>query len=63
MQRFKMHEYCTYILTNKANTVLYIGITSELEKRIWEHKNKAYDGFTSKFNIKTCLLRGVSMGT
>ena len=40
-----------YILTNKSNNVLYIGVTSDLKKRIWEHKNKVVDGFTKKYNI------------
>ena len=40
-----------YILTNKANTVLYIGVTSNLTKRIWEHKNHVVEGFTKKYNL------------
>ena len=40
----------TYILTNKNMTVLYCGVTSNLERRIWEHKNKIYGGFTAKYN-------------
>lgn len=35
-----------YILTNKNNTTLYVGVTSNLVKRIWEHKNHVVDGFT-----------------
>jgi len=42
----------TYILTNKPNGTLYIGVTSNLIKRIYEHKNNLTDGFTSKYNIK-----------
>jgi len=38
-------------MTNKINTVLYIGVTSNLVKRIYEHKNHLADGFTSKYNI------------
>ena len=38
-------------MTNKINTVLYTGITSDLVKRIWEHKTKALEGFTKKYNI------------
>jgi putative endonuclease len=45
-----MKQYCVYITTNKANTVLYIGITSSLPKRIEEHKNKLVEGFTEKYN-------------
>lgn len=40
-----------YILANKSKT-LYIGVTSNLIKRIYEHKNNLTDGFTSKYNIK-----------
>jgi putative endonuclease len=40
-----------YILTNKSNRVLYIGVTSNLIKRIYEHKNKSIDGFTEKYNV------------
>ena len=36
----------TYIITNKNNTTLYIGVTSNLKKRIWEHKNKVVEGFS-----------------
>lgn len=43
--------YCVYILTNKNNNVLYIGITNNLIRRIYEHKNKLIDGFTKKYNI------------
>ena len=40
-----------YILTNINNTTFYIGVTSNLFKRIWEHKNKFVDGFTKKYNV------------
>ena len=40
-----------YILTNINNTPFYIGVTSNLPKRIWEHKNKFVDGFTKKYNV------------
>jgi len=39
-----------YIVTNKNNTVLYTGVTSDLIKRIDQHKNKAVKGFTAKYN-------------
>ena len=39
------------ILTNINNTTFYIGVTSNLSKRIWEHKNKFVDGFTKKYNV------------
>lgn len=40
-----------YILTNKRNTVLYIGVTSNLVQRISEHKGKTVEGFTKKYNL------------
>ena len=40
-----------YILTNVHNTVLYIGVTSDLIKRIYEHKSKMVEGFTKKYNL------------
>lgn len=38
-------------MTNKINTVLYVGVTNNLVKRVYEHRNKLADGFTSKYNI------------
>jgi putative endonuclease len=41
-----------YILTNKNNTVLYVGVTSDLQKRIWQHRNGLFkNAFTSKYNV------------
>ncbi len=40
-----------YILTNKRNGTLYVGVTSNLPKRIYEHKNKVIDGFTKKYGL------------
>jgi putative endonuclease len=45
----KRHEYCVYILTNKANTVFYTGVTSDLMGRVSEHKLKIYKGFSSNY--------------
>lgn len=45
-----MKQYCVYIMTNKSDT-LYIGVTGNLSRRIWEHKNKVIEGFTEKYNI------------
>ena len=43
--------YCVYIVASKKNGVLYIGVTSNLQKRIWEHKNNIVKGFTQKYFI------------
>jgi putative endonuclease len=45
-----MKNYYVYILTNKPNGVLYIGVTNELIKRVWQHRNKFVKGFTQKYN-------------
>lgn len=44
--------YCVYILTNLHNTVLYTGVTSNLPKRIYEHKNHVVSGFSDKYNTE-----------
>ena len=43
--------YCVYILTNHTNTVLYTGVTSNLLRRVYEHKQKIIKGFTTKYNV------------
>ena len=45
-----MREYYVYILTNQKKT-LYTGVTNDLVRRVYEHRNKLADGFTSKYNI------------
>lgn len=46
-----MKQSYVYIATNQNNNVLYTGVTSNLVKRIYEHKNKLVSSFTSKYNI------------
>ncbi|MFI3240620.1 MAG: GIY-YIG nuclease family protein [Bacteroidales bacterium] len=44
-----MHIYSVYIMTNFTNTVLYIGVTNNLYRRIYEHKSLSYEGFTKLY--------------
>lgn len=50
-----MKKYFTYIITNKVNTVLYTGVTNNIERRIFEHKNKMISGFSSKYNLSKLI--------
>jgi putative endonuclease len=45
------HVYSVYILASKRNGTLYIGVTANLIKRVYEHKNHLVDGFTKKYNV------------
>ena len=44
-------NYYVYIITNVKNTVLYVGMTNNLQRRMYEHKNKLVEGFSSKYNL------------
>jgi len=44
-------QYYVYILSNLRNSVIYIGVTSDLVKRIWQHKNHLVHGFTARYNV------------
>ncbi len=45
------HQYYVYLLSNKKDGVLYIGVTNDLERRMFEHKNKLVKGFTKNYNL------------
>ena len=45
-------QFFVYILASKRNGTLYTGITSNLIKRVWQHKNNIIEGFTQKYNVK-----------
>ena len=45
------HQYYVYIIANKINTVLYTGVTNNLKRRIYEHKEKLVNGFSKKYNL------------
>ena len=45
------YRYFVYLMTNKTNNVLYTGVTNDLQRRLYEHKNKLIEGFTKKYNL------------
>jgi len=47
----KKYNFYVYIITNKKDGVLYIGVTNNISRRIYEHKNKLFEGFSSKYKL------------
>ena len=45
------NTYYVYIITNRHNGTLYTGVTNSMERRIWQHKNKAFAGFSAKYEL------------
>lgn len=43
--------YCAYILTNWSGKVMYIGVTNDLQRRLYEHRHQLADGFTKRYNV------------
>ena len=43
--------YYVYMLSNKTNTTLYIGVTNDIVRRVWEHKNEVVEGFTKEYKL------------
>ena len=52
--------YFVYMLTNKNNNVFYTGVTSNLVKRVFEHKTKVVDGFSKRYNLTKLVYYEVS---
>ncbi|MCL5061397.1 MAG: GIY-YIG nuclease family protein [Candidatus Thermoplasmatota archaeon] len=46
---------CVYILASKRNGTLYCGVTSDLPKRVWQHKNDLVDGFSKRYRVHTLV--------
>lgn len=47
-----MKDYFVYILASRRNGTLYIGVTNDLGRRVWEHRTGAVDGFTKRYGVK-----------
>ena len=50
-----MKQPCVYLLASRRNGTLYVGVTSDLIKRIWEHRNHVVAGFTKKYGVDTLV--------
>ena len=48
-------RYCVYIMTNRPYGTLYVGITNDLGRRVWQHKNAVVAGFTEEHGLKTLV--------
>ena len=46
-----MKQPCVYLLASRRNGTLYVGVTSDLIKRVWQHKNHVVEGFTKKYGV------------
>lgn len=53
-------QYYIYIMTNFENGTLYTGVTNNLVRRVYEHRNKLVDGFTTKYDLKKLVYYEVS---
>jgi putative endonuclease len=51
MRMYVPRQYCVYILASKRNGTLYTGVTSDLARRVHEHKNDVREGFTSRYGV------------
>ena len=50
-----MKQPCVYLLASRRNGTLYVGVTSDLVKRVWEHKENLADGFTKRYGVHTLV--------
>lgn len=50
-----MKQPCVYLLASKRNGTLYVGVTSNLVKRVWEHKSDGVEGFSKRYGVHTLV--------
>lgn len=50
-----MKQPCVYLLASKPNGTLYVGVTSNLIQRVWQHKNDLVEGFTKRYSVHTLV--------
>mgnify|MGYP005923392461 FL=1 len=50
-----MNTYYVYIMASKDNSVLYVGVTNDIERRVAEHKSHSIPGFTARYNVDKCV--------
>jgi putative endonuclease len=55
-------DYYVYIMSNRRRTVLYTGVTNDLKKRAYEHREKLVDGFTKKCNVDQLVYYEIAQG-
>jgi putative endonuclease len=53
-------QYCVYMMTNKNNTVIYTGVTNNLKRRVYEHREKLVEGFTKRYNVNKLVYSEVT---
>ena len=50
-----MKQLCVYILASRRNGTLYVGVTSNLPGRVWQHRNEVVDGFSKRYGVHTLV--------
>ncbi|MCL7743482.1 GIY-YIG nuclease family protein [Guyparkeria hydrothermalis] len=50
-----MKQPCVYLLASRRNGTLYVGVTSNLPQRVWQHQNDLVEGFTSRYGVHTLV--------
>lgn len=50
-----MKQYYVYIMASKKNGTLYIGMTNDLTRRVWQHKNNVHEGFTKRYSVHSLV--------